>query len=77
MVDVVEVRPLEGYRLYLRFEDGAEGEVDVSGIVTLEGVFGPRAFPDLGTVAWPNGADLDPDVLLRQDHRQARSDLIL
>jgi len=26
MVDVVEVRPLEGYRLYLRFEDGAEGK---------------------------------------------------
>ncbi|PYN20700.1 MAG: DUF2442 domain-containing protein, partial [Candidatus Rokuibacteriota bacterium] len=39
MVDVVEVRPLEGYRLYLRFEDGAEGEVDVSGLVPFEGVF--------------------------------------
>jgi len=73
MVDVVEVRPLEGYRLYLRFEDGAEGEVDVSGIVTFEGVFAPlrdpvrfaevRVLPDLGTVGWPNGADLDADVL--------------
>ncbi len=64
MVDVVEVRPLEGYRLYLRFEDGAEGEVDVSGIVTLEGVFAPLRDPvRLGTVGWPNGADLDPDVL--------------
>jgi len=77
MVDVVEVRPLEGYRLYLRFEDGAEGEVDVSGIVTLEGVFGPRAFPDLGTVAWPQRRRPRSRRPLRQDHRQARSDLIL
>lgn len=29
MVDVIEVRPLGGYRLYLKFEDGVEGEVDV------------------------------------------------
>ena len=28
--DIVEVRPLEGSQLYLRFEDGAEGVVDVS-----------------------------------------------
>lgn len=65
MVDVVEVRPLEGYRLYLRFEDGVEGEVD--------GVFAPlqnpdrfaevRVVADRGTVGWPNGADLDSDVL--------------
>lgn len=73
MVDVVEVRPLGGYRLYLRFEDGVEGEVDVTGIVPFEGVFAPlgdparfaevRVLAELGTVGWPNGADLDPDVL--------------
>ena len=28
--DIVEVRPLENYQLYLRFEDGAEGVVDLS-----------------------------------------------
>lgn len=28
--DIVDVRPLTGYRLYLRFEDGADGDVDVS-----------------------------------------------
>jgi len=27
MDDVVEVRPLEGYRLFLRFGDGAAGAV--------------------------------------------------
>ncbi len=28
MKDIVEVRALEGRRLYLRFEDGVAGEVD-------------------------------------------------
>ena len=71
--DVVEVRPLEGHRLFLRFEDGVEGEVDVASLVKFEGVFAPlknREFfvqvkvdRELGTIVWPNGADLDPAVL--------------
>ena len=71
--DVVEVRPLEGYRVYLRFRDGAEGVVDVALRVPFDGVFEPLRDPDyfrrvrvnaeLGTIAWPNGADLDPLVL--------------
>ncbi len=73
MPDVVQVTALEGFRLRLRFEDGAEGEVDVSKLVPLDGVFAPlrerRRFlevsihPELGTIFWPNGADLDPEVL--------------
>lgn len=71
--DVVEVRPLGGYRVYLRFEDGAAGEVDLGARLAFEGVFAPlrdptvfalvRVHPELGTVVWPGGADLDPDVL--------------
>jgi len=71
--DVAEVRPLEGYRLFVRFEDGAEGTVDVSDLVRFEGIFAPlkdperfrqvSVNPELGVVCWPNGADLDPDVL--------------
>jgi Protein of unknown function (DUF2442) len=71
--DVVEALPLMGYRLKLRFEDGAEGIVDVSKCVNFTGVFEPlrdpnefdrvRVDPELGTVCWPCGADLDPDVL--------------
>lgn len=73
MYDVVEVRPLKGYRLRLRFADGASGIVDVSSRVPFKRVFAPLRDPeyfrrvrvnaDLGTVVWPNGADLDPVVL--------------
>jgi len=71
--DVVEVRALDGYRVYLRFGDGAEGVVDVSRRVPFDGVFEPLRDPEyfrrvrvdaeLGTIVWPNGADLDPLVL--------------
>ncbi len=71
--DIVSVEPRGDHRLRLRFEDGAEGEVDVAAIVPFEGVFAPLRDPEafagvtidplLGTVRWPNGADLDPDVL--------------
>jgi hypothetical protein len=71
--DIVEVKPLDGYRLFLRFEDGAEGEVDLAQMLRFEGVFAPlkdrgnflqvRVNEELGTICWPNGADLDPDVL--------------
>lgn len=71
--DVTLVEPLAGFQLRLRFEDGAEGTVDVSTLVRFEGVFAPllepeyfrqvRVDPALGTIVWPNGADLDPDVL--------------
>jgi hypothetical protein len=73
LVDVVEARAVENHRLYLRFADGVEGEVDLNGLIRWEGVFAPLRDParfaevrvnaELGTIAWPNGADLDPDVL--------------
>jgi len=71
--DIVEARSTEGHRLHLRFEDGIEGEVDLSELLQFKGVFAPlrdpkevrkvTVHPELGTVCWPNGADLDPDVL--------------
>jgi hypothetical protein len=74
--DIVEVQPLDGYRLHLRFEDGAAGEVDLAKMIRFEGVFAPlkerayfaqvRVDPEAGTIVWPNGADLDPLVLYSQ-----------
>lgn len=60
------------HRLWLRFNDGAEGEVDLAG--HLEGpVFVPlrdpavfataRIDPEIRTVTWSNGADMAPEFL--------------
>jgi hypothetical protein len=71
--DVVEVRSLGGYRVHLRFEDGVEGDLDLGKVIEFKGIFAPlrdekefakvRLHGELGTIVWPNGADLDPDVL--------------
>lgn len=71
--DIIEVQPLENYRLRVQFEDGVEGIVDIAGMIRFTGVFAPLkdpAFfvqvgvnPELGTICWPNDADIDPDVL--------------
>jgi hypothetical protein len=71
--DVVEVRPIGGYRIHLRFEDGVEGDLDLGTLIEFKGIFAPlldekefakvRLHPELGTITWPNGADVDPDVL--------------
>ena len=81
--DVVSVRPLEGFRLRLRFEDGTEGDVDVAAIVReFTGVFEPvqeaeyfrtvRVDRRLGTICWPNGADIAPETLFGALSRRTR-----
>ena len=74
--DVVSVQTRGGHRIHVRFDDGTEGEVDMTRYVSFEGVFAPLADPayvarvtvdpELGTVVWPNGADLDAVVLYCQ-----------
>ena len=71
--EITEARPQEGHRIWLRFDDGAEGVVDLAALVPFVGIFEPlrdqarfedmRLDPELGTICWPNGADLDPLVL--------------
>lgn len=71
--DVVSVEPLPEHRLRVSFDDGVEGVVDVAQMVQFTGVFEPLRDPaffsqakvntELGTVCWPNDADLDSDVL--------------
>ena len=72
MLNVTEVQYRGGHRLWLRFNDGMEGEVDLS--AHLSGpVFEPLRDPaqfaavrvdaEIRTIAWPNGADLAPEYL--------------
>jgi hypothetical protein len=71
--DVAAVRPLKTHRLWVRFGDGAEGEVDIAAHVIFQGVFEPLRDPEYfsrvrveeatGTISWPNGADVDSAVL--------------
>jgi hypothetical protein len=73
MVLIKSVRPLEQYRVLLEFNTGEQKTVDLDPL--LRGpVFEPirssrtmfwavRVDEELGTIVWPNGADMDPDVL--------------
>jgi len=75
MVRVVEVRHVAGHILWIRFDDGTSGEVDLSqeiwGVVfeplrDVENFRKVGVHPDLHTIAWPNGADFAPEFLYDQ-----------
>ena len=72
ILHVREAKYLHDYVVWLRFNDGAEGEVDLAD--ELEGeVFGPlrdrskfrdfRVDSEMETIVWSNGADLAPEFL--------------
>jgi hypothetical protein len=71
---VTRVSALGGYRIYVEFEDGTAGQIDLS-----DRLFGPVFEPlrdesefhkltvdGFGAVAWPCGADLAPDAIYRR-----------
>lgn len=72
LVHVSAVETIGDHRLRLRFDDGAEGELDLSAW-PWRGVFEPLRDPayfarveldaELGTIVWPNGADFAPETL--------------
>lgn len=78
---VTGVTVLDHYWLRLTFDDGLTGDVDVSYLAIRGGVFAAlhdpeyfamaRVDSELGTVVWPNGADLAPEVLY-ENARESR-----
>ena len=69
--EVTEARPITGRRVWLRFADGEEGEIDLSRYLNYGPVFAPledegifrQLRVEAGTIAWPNGAGIAPERL--------------
>jgi hypothetical protein len=76
MRSIVHVEAGSDYRLSVQFDDGVEGTLDMRSVIEFRGVFAQLKDPDyfrqvrlndeLGVPCWPNGADLDADVLYTQ-----------
>ncbi len=71
---LIEINPLADFRLRLRYDDGAAGDVDLAPLAGT-GVFAvwnePGAFDRVeigsgGEVMWEAGVDLCPDALYMQ-----------
>lgn len=72
-MDITHVEVLQNHVVRLRFADGTEKDIDLdpylhgpvfAAIRSDPAVFASvRVDEDAGTIVWPNGADLAPDVL--------------
>ena len=69
---VFEAKYLHNYVIWLRFNDGSEGEIDLQGeldgevfesLKDLEKFKKFRIDPDIETIVWENGADFAPEFL--------------
>lgn len=70
---VTDVEILDGCTVRLRFKAGTSGEVDLSYLLSSGPVFQSLSDPayfrrvrvdrTIGTIVWPNGADVAPETL--------------
>lgn len=78
---LTEARPLDGYVVRVRFDDGTTADVDLSYLPDYGGVFEPlrdpayfarlRADSEAGTIVWPNDADIAPETLFAHAQQHA------
>lgn len=72
---IIDVRPLAGYGVALLLDDDTTREVDLTRLIEWGEIYEPlrtdRSFfeqvfvdPVGHTIAWPNGADVAPEILL-------------
>ena len=70
LLDMVWVKPLDGYRISVEFEDGVTGEFDMTPYLD-KGVFKnlrdkavfDRVRVEYGTAVWPGGVDIAPETV--------------
>lgn len=83
MLHIKSVKYISDFKIYVAFDDGTEGQVDLKG--HLEGpIFEPlkdKEFfskvtvdPELETIVWPNGADLAPEFVKELHNNQNNKD---
>lgn len=71
MLEPVEVKPLPGYRIWIRYADGSEGAVDLShlagrGVFALWNEAGRFEGVHIGpgfAIAWSDDVELCPDAI--------------
>lgn len=71
MYKLLEAKPLQPHRVWLRYEDGKEGVVDLSDLAgrgVFEALndtefFGRANIGEYGELRWSEEIDLDPDML--------------
>ena len=84
MIRPTAVEPRDGYRLWLRYSDGAAGEIDLSPLVG-QGVFAawqdPACFAAVrlaahGAIVWGDDLELCPDAFYLQLTGKALSEIM-
>ena len=71
---ITEAKPTDRFRVFLRFDDGASGTVDLSHLAgrgvfqawLQGGVFEQLSISPIGALQWPGDLDLCPDSLYLQ-----------
>ena len=79
LAEVIDARHLGGHRVWVKFDDGLEGEVDLSDLLwgqVFEPLKDPAYFANFTidwTLTWPNGADIAPESLYARVLKAKRS----
>lgn len=71
---IIKVSPQSGYRLFVQFDDGTAGTVElesqlfgpVFAPLRDEALFRQVSLDEFGAPCWPNGADIAPDAIYAQ-----------
>ena len=86
MPHAIQMRLLDGHRIYVVFKDGTEGVADLYDLVGAGPVFEPLRDPEFfrkvrlneewGTIEWPNGADVAPEALYDMVKEQSETSAV-